>query len=208
MLYLVAVTLYDVAKEILSVIRDTNSTESLSALVCDSTNNNTRKRNRIIRKLGESLVRPLQWLVWLLLFNELPFKKYFATVGGGTTTGPSSSSGEIASVLDYDPKDLPLANFLLVSGKVGDTDKNIKKGLSLDQLYFLKSCLAVQAGCESSPDIRFFQSSQPGCLNYSTWLTKANRILRSYMSKDVSSKSLTRITGLSTNKNNNNKVYR
>ena len=124
MLYLVVVTLY-VAKEILSVIRDTNSTESLSALVCDGTNNNTGKRNEIVRNLEESLGRPLQWLVCLLHFNKLPFRKYFATVDGGTTTGPLSSSGVIASVLDYDPKDLPIANFLPVSGKVGDTDENI-----------------------------------------------------------------------------------
>ena len=32
---------HDVAKEIL---RDTNSTESLSALVCDGTNNNKKKK--------------------------------------------------------------------------------------------------------------------------------------------------------------------
>ena len=96
-----------VANEILSVIRNTNSIESLSVLVCDSTNNNnTGKRNGIIRKLEESLGRPLQWLVCLLHFNELPFRKYFATVDIGTTTDLSSPTGMIASVLDYDPKDL------------------------------------------------------------------------------------------------------
>ena len=189
----------DVAKEILSVINDTNSTESLSALVCDGTNNNTGKSNGIIRRLEESLGRPLQWLVCMLHFNELPFRKYFSTLDGATTTGPSSSSGVIASLLDYDPKDLPIANFLPVSGKVLDVDENIKKDLSWDQLYFLKACLAVQAGRESSPDIQYFQSSQPGCLNHSRWLTKANRILRLYMSKDVSSKSLKRITNFIVN---------
>ena len=117
-----------------------------------------------------------QRIFCLLHFNELSFRKYFATVDGGTTTGPSSSSGVIASVLDYDLKDLPITNFLPVSGKVGDTDENIKKDLRWDQLYFLKASLAVQAGCESSPDIQFFQSSQPGCLNHSRWLTKAKRV--------------------------------
>ena len=74
MLYLVVVILYDVAKEILSVIRDTNSTESLSALVCDGTNNNTGKRNGIIRKLEESLGMLLQRVLCLLHFNALPFE--------------------------------------------------------------------------------------------------------------------------------------
>ena len=136
----------------------------------------------------------MQWLVCFLHFNELPVRKYFATVDSGTTTGPLSSSGIIASVLDYDPKDLPIANLLPVLGKVGHTDQTIKKDLYWDQLYFLKACLAVQAGHEPSSDIQFFQSSQPGCLNHSRWLTKVNRILGLYMSKDVSSKSLTRIT--------------
>ena len=98
----------------------------------------------------------MQSLVCLLHFNELPFRKYFATVDGRTTTGLLSSSCVIASVFDYDPKDLPKANFLPVSGKVGDTDEIIKKDLSLDQLYFSKVCLAVKAGHESSPDIQFF----------------------------------------------------
>ena len=124
---------HDVAKEILSGIRDKNSTESLLALVCDGTNNNTGKRNGIIRKLEESLGRPLQWLVCLLHFNELSFRKHFATVDGGTTTGPLPSSDVIASVLDYDLKDLPIANFLPVSEKVGDTNENIKKDLSWHQ---------------------------------------------------------------------------
>ena len=70
--------------------------------------------------MEESLGRPLQWLMCLLYFNEFPFRKYFVTVDSGTTTGPSSSSGVSASVLDYNPKDLPIANFLSVSGKVGD----------------------------------------------------------------------------------------
>ena len=63
----------------------------------------------------------------MLHFNELPFRKFFTTVDDGTTTGPLSFSGVIASVLDYDPKDLSTANFLQVSGKAGDTDENIKR---------------------------------------------------------------------------------
>lgn len=62
----------DVANEILSVINDTDSTESISALICDDTNNNTGKINEIIRRLEKSLGRPLQWLVCMLHFNE-PF---------------------------------------------------------------------------------------------------------------------------------------
>lgn len=185
---------YDVTKEIMSVINDTNSVESLLAVVSDGTNNNTGKYGGIIRQLEENLGRPLQWLICLLHCNELPFRKFFATVDGGRTTGPSTSTGVIASALNYDPKDIPIANFLPIHGNVVDVADIVKRDLSTDQLYFLKACLAVQLGPQSSSDIPFLQNSLPGNISHARWLTKANRILRLYMSKDVPSERLRRVT--------------
>ena len=88
----------DVAKEILSVITETNSTESITALVFDATNNNTGKTNGIMRKLEVELGRQLQWLVCLLHCNELPFRKYLSVVEGGNTSGPSSATGSVPLV--------------------------------------------------------------------------------------------------------------
>ena len=81
-----------------------------------------------------------------------------------------------------------------VTGKVADYDDAIKKDLSTDQLYFLKACLAVQYGRQACSDIEFLEKSLPGNVSHARWLTKANRILRLYMSKEVASKPLTRIT--------------
>jgi len=73
----------------------------------------------VIRKLEEALARPLQWLVCLLHTNELPFRKYISAIDGGCTRGPNCSSGAIMSALNFDPKDLPIAKFKAVTGKVG-----------------------------------------------------------------------------------------
>ena len=59
----------NVANEIMSVLKETESTDTLQAIVRDGTNNNTGKSNDIIRKLEEKPGRPLQWLVCLLHTN-------------------------------------------------------------------------------------------------------------------------------------------
>lgn len=194
----------DVCKEILSVITETESVTTLQAVVCDGTNNNTGKCNGIIRKLEMALNRPLQWLICLLHFNELPFRKILSVIDKAITTGPSTSTGIISSQLQYDSIDLPTANFKSIQGKVRDIDDSIKKDLSTDQLYFLKACLAVQSGgqgkCSSiNADICYVERNQPGNLSHARWLTKANRILRLYMSKDDPSIALIRIVSFIVN---------
>lgn len=173
----------DVAKEIISVIKGTHSEESLLAVVCDGTVLNTGKHNGIIRQLEQSLRRPVQWLICLLHTNELPFRKYLSVLDDGCTTGPSTSTGEISSALIFDPEDLPLAEFQPISGKVLDVPDSVKKDLSSDQKYFLEACLAVQGvgGTESKKRLK---TAMPGNVSHARWLTKANRILRLYMSKE------------------------
>jgi hypothetical protein len=183
----------DIGKEIMSIIVSTQSSLTLQAIVCDGTNTNTGKNNGIIRRLEKSLGRPLQWLICLLHANELPFRKYFSVVDGGETKGPKTSCGEIGSVLDFDPKDKPVVAFMSLPGKVVDISENVKKELNTDQLYFLRVCLAVQKGYHNNKDVPFLQMAQPGNLNHSRWLTKANRILRLYMSETAPSEPLMRI---------------
>jgi hypothetical protein len=184
----------DIAKEILSAITETNSVQTLAAVVCDGTVNNTGKKGGVIRRLEEGVGRPLQWFVCLLHANELPLRKYMSVVEGGCTTGPSSSSGEISMALQFDPKDLPILNFKAIDGKVNDVSDNVKTDLSTDQIYLLKACLAVQQGYTASEHISFLQTAMPGNLNHARWLTKANRILRLYMSQQNCSQQMYRIT--------------
>jgi hypothetical protein len=184
----------DIAKEILSTITETNSLQTLAAVVCDGTVNNTGKRSGVIRRLEEGVGRPLQWFVCLLHANELPLRKYMSVVDGGCSTGPSSSSGEVSMALNFDPKDLPIVNFKAIDGKVNDISDDVMTDLSTDQIYLLKACLAVQQGYTASEHISFLQTAMPGNLNHARWLTKANRILRLYMSQQNCSQPLYRIT--------------
>ena len=183
----------DVANEILSIIANKNSASELQAVVCDGTVTNTRKRSGVIRKLEKSVARPLQWLVCLLHANKLPFRKYISAIDGGCTRGTSSSSGVIMSALDFDPKDSPISKFKAILGKVVEVNVEVKNNLSTEQKYLLRACLAVQQGYTNSDEIRSLQNAMPGNLNRARWLTKANRILRLYMSKEVCSPSLYKI---------------
>ena len=124
----------DIAKEIISTITETNSLQTLSAVVCDGTVNNTGKWSGVIRRLEEGVGRPLQWLVCLLHANELPFRKYMSVVDGGCTTGPSSSTGEVSMALAFDPKDFPIENFKAIDGKVTDVSDDVMKAISNDNL--------------------------------------------------------------------------
>lgn len=174
----------DVAKEIISVITSTHSEDSLLALVCDGTVLNTGKHNGIIRQIEQSVRRPVQWLICLLHTNELPFRKYLSLLDGGCTTGPSTSTGEITSALIFDPEDLPLAEFQPIPGKVLDVSDSVKNDLSTDQKYFLEACLAVQGGIGGTESRKRLKTAMPGNVSHARWLTKANRILRLYMSKE------------------------
>ena len=183
----------DVANELLSVIANTNSASTLQAVVCDGTVNNTGKKNGVIRRLEEGIARPLQWLVCLLHTNELPFRKYISAIDGGFTRGPTSSTGAIMSALDFDPKDLPIAKFKAIPGKVVEVIDEVKNDLSTDQIYLLRACLAVQQGYADNDESKSLQNTMPGNLNHARWLTKASRILRLYMSKESCSSSLYKI---------------
>ncbi|ESN93930.1 hypothetical protein HELRODRAFT_180337 [Helobdella robusta] len=121
-------------------------------------------------------------------------QRFLAGVDFARTTGPSTSTGTISSALEYDPNELPVVNYLPITGKVTDCDEAVKKDLSTDQLYFLKACLAVQRGRQVSTNIDFLEKSLPGNISHARWLTKANRILRLYMSKKVASEPLRRVT--------------
>lgn len=114
------------------VIVNTNSASTLQAVVCDGTVNNTGKRNDMIHRIEEGIARPLQWLNCLLYTNEPPFQKYISAIDGGCTRGPTSSSGAITSALDYDPKELSIAKFKAIPGKVIEVNDEVKNDLSTD----------------------------------------------------------------------------
>jgi hypothetical protein len=184
----------DISAELLSVIKHTQSTDSLWAVTCDSTNVNTGEHNGVIRRIELSLNRPLQWLVCMLHLNELPFREVFKVIDG-ETSGPMGLKGPVGSHLDFDPCKLPIVPFVKITGNVHDVDDNVMTDLSQDQKYLLRACLAVQCGQEDakSSDLEFLQTASPGALCHARWLTRANRTLRLYMGTKNPSSELQKI---------------
>jgi hypothetical protein len=184
----------DISVELLSVINHTQSTESLCAVTCDSTNVNTGEHNGVIRRIELSLNRPLQWLVCMLHLNELPFREVFKVIDGDTS-GPKGLKGPVGSHLDFDPCQLPIVPFVGITGNVNDVDETVMNDLSQDQKYLLRACLAVQSGQQDakSTDLEFLETASPGALCHARWLTRANRTLRLYMGTEQPSLELQKL---------------
>lgn len=168
----------DIASEILSFIKLSNSFETLEVLCCDGTNVNVGSKNGIIHLVELFLRRPVQWNICMLHQNELPFRKLFESYFGNTS-GPNTFSGEI-NVIGSNIEKLPLTKFKKINGKVEDINESVKKNLSSDQSYMLEISLAVQNGPEFFPPSLI--SKKPGGLHQARWLTRACRILRYYVS--------------------------
>ena len=184
----------DIAAELQSVIHDTDSFKSLSAIACDSTNVNTGEHAGVIRLLELHLKRPLQWLICMLHLNELPFREVFKTIDGDTS-GPGVLKGPIGRLLDFDPCNLKVTRYKPVYGNTKDMPSDVKVDLSQDQKYLLKACLAVQVGhANTYPDtLQFLSTASPGSLHHARWLTRANRLLRLYMGTDEPSAELVQL---------------
>lgn len=184
----------DIAAEILSVIHETDSSDSICAILSDSTNVNTGEHNGIIRQLEVALKHPLQWLICMLHLNELPFREVFKIVDG-PTSGPSGFKGPVGSELKFDPCHLPIADFKAVRGQMEDMPDEITADLSEDQKYLLRACLTVQQGKDAAnpEDIKFLETASPGLLSHARWLTCANRTLRLYMGTENASEELLKL---------------
>ncbi|CAH0547181.1 unnamed protein product [Brassicogethes aeneus] len=147
----------------------------------DGTGVNTGCKNGVRRYLELQIKIPLQWFICQLHANELPFRHLFEHLDG-RTTGPSQYMGsiekslencEVRSVVDF----IPVIGFL---PEVNSDD------LSTYQRYLNKICQAVSFG-QYPQNIA---NSQPGKISHARWLTKANRILRFYMSCEKPSQNL------------------
>ncbi|GBM03397.1 hypothetical protein AVEN_237490-1, partial [Araneus ventricosus] len=69
---------YDIITSIISYLSGRGiSLGKLVVIGCDGTADNTGWKNGLIRRIEIPLGKPLQWVVCLLHFNELPFRNLF-----------------------------------------------------------------------------------------------------------------------------------
>ena len=142
----------------------------------------------ILRIIELNLERPIQWIVCMLHFNELPFRHIFQKYLG-VTSGPKTFKGDLAKLLETDLTHLPIINYTTIRGNVNELHEDIIHDISKDQKYLYEMSKAIQNGiCSPELAIRF-----PGNLNHARWLTRANRILRLFISTQVPSKELVRL---------------
>lgn len=162
-------------------------TESLLAIGCDGTPVNTGTKGGAIKLIEDSLNRPLQWLICLLHFNELPFRHIFKHLDG-ETSGPKAFKGKIGRKIGESVSNLPVENFEPIPVEDAEKFHEHYSGLDLskDQKYILNIWYAVSSG--KFPAL--FSSVEPGPLAHSRWLTACARILRLYCSVPLSSKPL------------------
>ena len=170
----------DIAKDLMKFISESVSKNSLTVIGTDGTAVNTGCNNGVIRKIEECLGRPLQWAICQLHLNELPFRHLFELVDG-KTTGPSSYRGKIGQQImekGVELKMMPVVKFAKVKGRLKQLPLEVTSNFTSDQRFFYEICLAVQKG-EVSLELSLWN---PGELCEARWLTKANRILRLYIS--------------------------
>lgn len=180
-----------IANEIFTFIIDYKSLDSLDAVLCDGTSVNTGRNAGVIKLLELYLGRSLQWLVCLLHMNELPFRHLFEKIDG-PTLGPDTLKGCIGKQLKKDLSNLDIVKFSLVKGKIEEIPECVIKQLSSDQKYLYEICIAVQSGHITESLARRSQ----GNLHNARWLTRANRILRLYVSTPDPSNNLKEVVNI------------
>ncbi|GBM34441.1 hypothetical protein AVEN_226854-1 [Araneus ventricosus] len=131
---------------------------------------NTRVLNGAIRRHGLKLHRPIQLIICLLHFNEMPLRHLFEL----KSSGPSSFNRDIERNLKTCEK-LQLVAFNSIECDLRGIDPT---NLSCDQKYLLDIFTAISSGVGSS----YLAKRQTGSSNFARWLKTANRILRLYIS--------------------------
>lgn len=155
--------------------------DNLMALGCDGTVTNTGKFSGVIRLFEKRLQRPLQWIICMLHLNELPLRHLFNKLDG-VTTGPSSHAGLIGKSLENCEK-LPITSYEKIQSELPEVKF---EDLSTDQKYLYEITMSVISG-KCSDDLT---NRSPGKMSHARWLTKANRILRLYISTSNPSNNL------------------
>ena len=151
------------------------------AIGSDGTNVNTGHEGGIIRLFEQLIGSPLQWLICLLHFNEIPLKHLIKTLYG-VAKGPNSFCGSLTKSLET-CSDLPIVDFEAITTDFPDIDF---KDLSTDQKYLWDISTAISTGkCSKALAIK-----QPGVMTLSRWLNTASRFLRLYVSTEKPSSNL------------------
>ena len=138
--------------------------------------------------------RPLQWVVCLLNYVELPMN-HLLTLHTGQTKGPRCQEGSLASQF-YNLQQELMLDFTRISGKVEeDIDKCVLQ--NQDIRYFYHLCMGVQKGFQ----YLFGTLGQrkiplPSQVHEARWINTASAIMRLYIQSEDPSVPLVRLVSI------------
>ncbi len=182
----------NVAKALYTSAKENNTADDIILLGCDGTNVNVGWRNGILYNLQCMLGHECQIAVCMLHGNELPFRTLFYHYDG-TTSGPSSFTGNIGLLVKEELSTKGIVNFQRIPFEEFPVlDNDVVSDLSWDQKLLYRYCQAIISGT-CPPDLALLE---PGSVFHSRWLTLWERILRLYMSTSKPSYKLKRLVAV------------
>lgn len=91
---------FHIKRSLVNFLEQDFDTDDLIAVGCDGTVVNTGVKNGVIRLLENQLGCPLQWLICLFHFNELPLRHLIKQLDG-ETSGPRGLQDIIGQQLEH-----------------------------------------------------------------------------------------------------------
>ena len=170
---------HNLGKDLVDVVREFKSEDTLECIVCDGTSVMTGCYNGVLANVERELGRELQWSICQLHANECPMRHVFQELDGGYgTSGPTSFHGPMGKAITEPDKHLqPVVKFVPVtSPDLPELPDSVVHDLSRDQYLMYRYCVAVHNG-EVPADLA---SQKPGGINHASWLTFAENALIDY----------------------------
>ena len=178
------------ADNLLEILSEYNSKESIKAICCDGTATNTGWQDGMVAHVERDLGKKLLLLSCMLHENELPFRKVFDILDGGHgTTGPESFGGDIGKAAKENLHEKDVVDFEMMETNLEDISEDVYEDLSRDQKLLYDYIKAISIG--KVPQKLAIQKVGP--LNHSRWLTLAIRILQLYTRTENANEALRKI---------------
>ena len=135
------------AEEVESVLEESNSVETLEAIILDNTPVNTGCEAGLVSVLERKMLKKIHTIGCFLHQNELPFRAVFKYLDGAIR-GPSSFTGPIGKLRCKDVHNLPQVDFEPISSSLDNHYSSITKieDLSNDLRLLLEYALGISRG--------------------------------------------------------------
>ena len=163
------------SSELLKILDETDSRDSLLALASDGTNANTGATGGANRYVEVKLERPLLYVVCVFHGVEKTFQSYFLHLENVASTGPFYN-GPHGKLLKDGVALEPIVQFEKVPGLVGEYPEDFINSMNNDLILFYELCIAIQTGVFSESLMR----KKLAKCHKARWITLASNLLRLY----------------------------